>query len=323
MPLGAIARERFGAPYWVVHRADLHAALVSAAEANPGISIMRGIKVEDYAIHSHGITVRARRSADVVEHDAIALIGADGLWSTLRSRLDDRGQPQFRKRTAWRALVPSAHLPPHLRQLTVQLWLGRNGHLVHYPVSGGSAINLVAIARDFREAPGWNGEGSRRDLLARFPRGTWSTKARDILTIPEKWQAWSLYDLPLLRLWGEGPVTLLGDAAHAMLPFLAQGAAMAIEDAAVLADCLAQAPHDVPAALRNYEAARRPRTLAVQRAARGNDRLYHMAGIVGLVRNLGMRMLGGRQLIGRYAWIYDWRPPQAVAFEDEPGATRV
>ena len=307
MPLGGIAATRFGAPYWVVHRADLHAALVKAARANPDIEIALRTKVEDFAAHSYGLTILARRGADIIEEYAIALIGADGLWSTLRGRLDDREQPVFRKRTAWRALVPAGNVPHGLREPVVQLWLGRNTHLVHYPVSGGAAINLVAIARNFHEQGGWSGAGSRRDLLARFPPWTWSRRARAILKLPDQWQTWSLYDMPPLRRWGEGPMTLVGDAAHPMLPFLAQGAAMAIEDAAVLADCLARSPGDAPLALRAYEQARRSRTAAVQRAARHNGSIYHRAGAEAFARNLGMRMLGGRRLIGRYAWIYDWR----------------
>jgi salicylate hydroxylase len=116
--------------------------------------------------------------------------------------------------------------------------------------------------------------------------------------------------MPPLRRWGEGPMTLVGDAAHPMLPFLAQGAAMAIEDAAVLADRLAQSPGDVPAALRAYEADRRPRTAGVQRAARRNGKIYHRAGVEAVLRNLAMRGMGGERLIGRYGWIYNWRAPQ-------------
>ena len=311
MPLGAAAEKRYGAPYWMVHRGDLHAALVKAAEASPDIAITLGGKIEDYAIHRYGLTVQVRRETDFAEEHGIALIGADGLWSALRARVGNRDAPRFRQRTAWRSLIPAADVPPPFREPVVQLWLGRNAHLVHYPVRGGSMINVVAIARDFREQPGWSGAGSQRDLIARFSRWTWSRHARSLLEFSGAWQTFSLYDMPPLRRWGEGPVTLLGDAAHPMLPFLAQGAAMAIEDAAVLARCLAQAPDTIPAALRAYEEARAARTARVQQASQRNGAIYHKAGAEAFIRNIGMRVFGGRRLIGRYDWIYDWRGGEA------------
>jgi len=307
MPLGAEAERRHGAPYWMVHRGDLQAALVAAAEANPDITITLGAKVEDYAIHRHGLTVRVRHGAGLAEEHCIAVIGADGLWSSLRSRIGNREKPRFRKRTAWRSLIAATEVPEPFRESLVQLWLGGDAHLVHYPVRAGAAINIVAIAHDSQERPGWSAEGAQRDLMEHFARGNWSQDARGLLMLPAAWQTWSLYDMPELPQWGDGPVTLLGDAAHPMLPFLAQGAGMAIEDAAILARSLARSPGDVPTALRAYEQARRPRTALVQQASRRNGAIYHKAGPAAFIRNIGMQVLGGRRLISRYDWIYDWR----------------
>jgi salicylate hydroxylase len=313
MPLGPTAQVRYGAPYWILRRADLQAGLLAAVNANPDISIELGVKVEDFAVHRNGLTIQARRGSDIVEFRAIALIGADGLWSTLRNRFGNGVEPRFRRRTAWRSLVAAADMPEHFRDPIVQLWLGQDAHLVHYPVSGGRAFNIVAIARDSREEAGWSGEGVAQDLISHFSPWNWSGEARSLLKIPANWTTWRLYDMPPLRRWGDGPVTLLGDAAHPMLPFLAQGAGMAIEDAAVLADCLARSPEDVPAALRAYEDARRARVTRVQNAARRNGDIYHKAGPEAFARNLGMRIIGGRRLIDRYGWIYGWRLPQASA----------
>jgi salicylate hydroxylase len=313
MPLGSAAEQRHGAPFWLVHRGDLHAALVAAAEAGSDINIALGGKIEDYAARGHGLTVQVRRGAEVADENAIALIGADGLWSTVRTRLGNRDTPRFRQRAAWRSLIPAADVPALFREPVVQLWLGRNAHLVHYPVRGGQMINIVAIARDFTEQPGWSADGSRRDVTSRFSRPAWSQSARDLLQRPGAWQSWSLYDLRPLRHWGEGPVTLLGDAAHPMLPFLAQGAGMAIEDALVLARCLGEGPDDIPAALRAYEDARRARTARVQQASRRNGVIYHKTGAEGIVRNIGMRLIGGPKLIRRYDWIYGWRESGAGA----------
>jgi 2-polyprenyl-6-methoxyphenol hydroxylase-like FAD-dependent oxidoreductase len=314
MPLGDDAERRHGAPYWMVHRGDLQAALVAAVETNPNITMALGAKVEDFAIVGRGVTVKVRRGTGLEEKQGDALIGADGLWSTLRARVGNREQPRFRHRTAWRSLVAAAEVPEPFREPVVQLWLGGNAHLVHYPVRGGEAINIVAIARDAEERSGWSGEGTRDALIEHFSH--WSQHVRSLLMRPADWRTWSLYDMPTLRHWGAGPVTLIGDAAHPMLPFLAQGAGMAIEDAAVLARQLSQAPDDIPAALRAYEAERQPRTAKMQQASRRNGAIYHKAGPEAFIRNIGMRMIGGRRLMGRYDWIYDWQDRDSEANTD-------
>jgi salicylate hydroxylase len=306
MPLGAAFEKRHGAPYWIVHRGDLQAALVAAVEANPDISITLGTTVEDYALHRDAVAIRVRRGADLREEDGVGLIGADGLWSTLRTRVGNRQVPQFHERTAWRTMVPAADVEPEFREPIVQLWFGRDAHLVHYPVRGGAAVNVVAIVRDVAERTGWSGEGTQHDLSSHFSRAGWAPQACDFLRGAQTWQTWSLYDMPPLRHWGEGPVTLIGDAAHPMMPFLAQGAAMAIEDAAVLARSLAQAPADVPAAFRRYEESRRTRTARVQQASRRNGAIYHQPDAVAFCRNIAMHLIGGARLIARYDWIYDW-----------------
>src|SRR5215470_13469305 len=215
IPLGRTAELRYGAPYWVIHRADLQAGLIEALEATSDFVLRLGSKVEDYAVHANGITVQARgRFASSDEH-GIALVGADGLWSTVRARLGDRAPLQFRNRTAWRALVPADRLPQAREPATV-LWLGPDAHLVHYPVKGGAMINLVAIVSDERRLKGWSAAGRRADLVARFSQ--WHKDARALIAAAKDWQRWSLYDRPPAHPWGVGPVTLLGDAAHPMLP---------------------------------------------------------------------------------------------------------
>jgi salicylate hydroxylase len=309
MPLGRAAEMRYGAPYWMLHRADLQAGLIAAAEVQRDISIQLDSTVEDFAPHPHGLSLRVRRGSQIVSEHAAALIGADGLWSTTRTRIDAQTQPQFRRRAAWRSLLRAAKAPDALREPVVQLWLGHDAHLVHYPVCGGDAINIVAIAADAHEQAGWSGAASAQDLISRFPERNWAAPARTLLHIPQTWARWRLYDMPPLRKWGEGPVTLVGDAAHPMLPFLAQGAAMAIEDAAVLAHCVAELPDDAPAAFRAYEAMRRARVAEVQAAARRNGQIYHLGGAAALVRDVGMRVVGGDRLLRRYDWIYRWCAP--------------
>jgi salicylate hydroxylase len=182
---------------------------------------------------------------------------------------------------------------------------------VHYPVKAGRVVNIVVITADSWNEAGWSEPASRTDLIPRLAAEAWALPARALVGLPEAWLKWALYDRRPVRRWSNGPVALLGDAAHAMLPYLAQGAAMAIEDAAVAAQCLAREPDDAAGALRTYCAVRRGRTAKVQRLAARNGALYHLPGISGRLRDAAMRMMGGKHLLRHYDWIYDWRPPAA------------
>lgn len=309
VPLGRYAEKRYGAPYWVTHRADLQAALVDAANASPDVALRLGTRVEDFVVHGNGVTVACRRGPDTADEVGIALIGADGLWSGLRRRLGRYAKPLFHRRVAWRALVPADDLTPAFRASVVRLWLGRGAHLVHYPVKAGKLVNIVAIVNsDHSGEFGWSEPGAREAILARLSGRDWSPAVRELVGRPERWQTWALYDLPPLPRWGDGPATLLGDAAHPTLPFVAQGAAMAIEDAAVLAAAMARAPDDIPDAMRRYERTRRRRTRKVQKAARRNGRIYHTRGVEASLRNLYLRVIGGKLLLRGYDWLYAWRP---------------
>ncbi len=309
-PLGQAIEQRYGAPYWVIHRGDLHAALLDAVRAHPNISLHFNTTVEDFASYRTGVTVAGLSSKQSVEERALALVGADGLWSQLRTRLGHTTRPRFARHTAWRTLSPAAETTADMRNPAVNLWLGRHAHLVHYPVRGGSLINMVAIVRDDWRQPGWSAQGERGEILARFPPAMWPDAPRQTLAVPEQWRKWALFDCKPLGVWGKGAVTLLGDAAHPMLPYLAQGAAMAIEDAAVLAQELARSPDEPAGAMRRYEAARRPRTARMQRAARRNGLIYHMGGAEAFLRRMAMSAMGGKRILARYDWVYGWKPNQ-------------
>ena len=306
--LGDAAAKRYGAPYWVIHRGDLHTVLRETIEATPLVELQLGVRAEDFATHDNGVTVGGRKDRQPIETHGAALIGADGLWSELRGRLGHDTRPRFGQHTAWRTLVPADAVSPALRAPSVNLWLGRHAHLVHYPVRGGTLVNVVAIVRDRWRETGWSAAGDRDELLARYPAGMWHAAPRDLIAAASSWQKWALYDCSPLKQWGKGPVTLLGDAAHPMLPYLAQGAAMAIEDAAVLAACLAQSPDDAPAALRTYEGKRQKRTARTQRAARRNGVVYHMGGAGAFLRGLTLVAMRGTGLLRQYNWLYRWQP---------------
>jgi salicylate hydroxylase len=310
MPLGAATRARYDAPYWVIHRADLQGVLLGAVADEPRIALALGTRVADLVTDGVRAFASINREGKSTPHEGSALICADGLWSRLRVPLGGGSQPRFAGRSAFRAVVPAAQVDAiaPAGEPVVDLWLGPGGHLVHYPVRAGAAVNIVAVTADRWRSPSWDTAADRDEVLARFPRSAWAPAARDLLSAPPRWQKWALHDRAPSALPGRGPVTLLGDAAHPMLPFLAQGAAMAIEDAAVLARALAGSPDDRAAALRRYEADRAPRTMRVQRAARRNDLRYHLREPAAFLRDTVLRALGGERLLAQYDWIYRWRP---------------
>jgi 2-polyprenyl-6-methoxyphenol hydroxylase-like FAD-dependent oxidoreductase len=310
-PLGAAAEQRYGAPYWIIHRGDLQSALLEAVQAHPDIVLRLGTRVDDFATQGNGITVAAHSRHETVEERGGALIGADGLWSRLRGRLGHAETLRFAGHTAWRALVPAQAVACELSIPTINLWFGAGGHMVHYPVKGGRLINVVAIMRDDWREPGWSAPGDRAEILDRFRPPAWNDPPREILYAADRWLKWALFDATPLSHWGHGPVTLLGDAAHPILPYLAQGAAMAIEDAAELGQCikgLGDASGDLAGALRRYEQRRLARTAKTQREAHRNGALYHMSGVAGFMRTLAVAALGGERLISRYDWLHGWTP---------------
>jgi salicylate hydroxylase len=304
--LGEFMENRYGAPYWVAHRSDVQAALATLVRAHPDIDLKLSAIVEDFAVHGQGVTVAGRVDGQTFEERGIGLVGADGLWSTIRARLGDDTAPSFAGRTAWRAVVPADRVGVHFRVPLLNLWLGWRAHLVHYPVKGGALVNIVAIIRENWAKPGWGEAGAREELLARFSPRFWAEPARTLLETPETWVKWALYDRPPEKRWGMGPVTLLGDAAHPILPFLPQSAALAIEDAVVLSECLDPA-NQIGIGMRRYEAWRRKRTARAQRVARKNGRRFHLVGPDAALRNFMWRRRSGYSFIRRYEWLYKWR----------------
>ncbi len=310
LPLGEAASFRAGAPYWVIHRADLQAALQAAVNDHPDIDLRLGCQFEDVTKHTKGLTVVQRRGNVRQSELAVALIGADGIWSSVRNHLFPEVQPQFSGLIAWRGTLDATALPREYTSARIQLWMGSNAHLVAYPISGGRQINVVVVVPGTWNRPGWSAPGEANDIKGAFAL-RWPATARMLVNAVDEWRRWALFTVPNFGEWSQGAVALLGDAAHAMLPFAAQGAGMAIEDAAVLAKALGDHAGDnvagIPAALKRYGKARRTRVLQVQRAARQQGRIYHLAGPLALARDLAIKTMGPQRVLARQDWIYDWR----------------
>jgi salicylate hydroxylase len=311
LPLGEAATLRAGAPYWVVHRADLQAALQAHVNDHHDIELRLGCQFEDVAPHAKGLTVVQRSGNSRQQELALALIGADGVWSTVRQHLFPNVQPQFSGLIAWRGTLEATQLPREYGARRVQLWMGPNAHLVAYPISGERQINVVAVVPGTWNRPGWSAPGDINELKRVFASPTWPGPARMMIGAVDGWKKFALFTVPEGGEWSKGDIALLGDSAHAMLPFAAQGAGMAIEDAAVLAKCLAQSRAEggptIAAALQRYARLRRPRVTQVQRTARRNGMIYHLTGPAALARDLAIKAIGATRMLARQDWIYDWR----------------
>ncbi len=296
-PLGEAAVRRWGGPYLHVHRADLHAALLNRL-IELGGEVRTGAALGAVSQDAAGVTLLLEDGSMVA---ADAVVGADGLRSTVRQALFGPDKPRFSGQIAWRALVPAERLPEGLK-LSPTVWTGLGRHFVHYPVRRGTQINLIAVV-DGAE-PGeesWRAKGDRAVLAAAF--AGWPSPIPELIQAADDAWRWPIYDRPPLPRWSVGRITLLGDAAHPMPPYMAQGAAQAIEDAAALAARLAEGGA-IEHAFRRYEADRLARTARVQAASRRNASLFHLPGLL----SRPMFAAAGRLGLANLDWLYGGGP---------------
>ena len=294
VPLGGF-EARFKAPYALIHRADLLATLLEAATSSPLITLETSRQVTGY--EDNGQTIRVLIS-DGTSHDTPGFIAADGLWSTMRGKLIGDGKPRVAGHITYRSVLPAADVPDYLRRNDMVLWAGPKCHMVHYPLRGGELFNLVATFHSNRYEEGWNSYGDPAELHERF-EGTCDDVKLMLGKIAE-WRMWVLCDREPIKQWSKGRVTLLGDAAHPMLQYLAQGAGMALEDSLCLAKCLDEAD-SVEAAFAAFPLQRYLRTGRVQLAARLYGEFYHADGVRRELRNAYVRNASYEAL----AWLYD------------------
>ncbi len=304
VPVGE-SEKRWGSIYLVAHRADLLTALTETAAASPNIEIRLGCSLEGWRDDNDGVTVHVEGRPDL---KGAALIGADGLRSRVRESLGlvTPDAPRYSGRTSWRALLPADSVPKALLAPRSNLWLGAGAHLVHYPLRNASVLNVVAVVEDEwtdLDAPDfWASHGSASFLGSRFQG--WSEEIRSLIPAAPEWKRLPLYERRAVRTWARGRVAVLGDAAHAMAPFLAQGAAQAIEDADALGLAFAAHPGREAAALDAYQRMRVARANRVQRASRMQGIVYHLAGPPAFLRDKTMQAIGREGMAKASDWIY-------------------
>lgn len=303
LPLGEWIAARHGAPYWVLHRQDLHAALLEGARSTPLIRMSMDFNVVEAESNHESVTVKSRNGLKL---HGDALIAADGLRSHLRDQIFEAQPLRFAQCSAARAVIPADAIPQELVENAAALWMSPLAHVVHYPVRSGRELAMIFVRKDTVATDDWS-TAIPRSWVLDVVKG-FCAPLRKLLDTPPQWKKWALFELPPLAFWNSGRIALLGDAAHPTLPFLAQGAVLALEDAAILARRIAEQPANIPRAIAAYATARRHRATRVVAAAKTNGRIYHLDGPMAAARDMALRVTPPRSLMARYDWVYGWRP---------------
>ena len=315
IPLGREVVEKYGQPYLVIHRSDLQKILYSACRNDPDIKLRMGVLVRDAVTHPNGVSLIADSRDGTSNYRGIGLVGADGVNSVIRNECIDCKAAIPTGTQALRALVRSAQMPADIPRTKICMWLAPDAHAVIYPVRGENYHNIVLTVPDnfgkSRKAKkslrlGDDNQITGNDIADAL--GQWDATFNQLLELNTQWLKWPLIGAPALGHWSQGDIVLVGDAAHAMTPHAAQGAAMGLEDAAVLGWAVKR---DLPLAqaFELYYNKRIERTNAVARLAQRNKMIFQLPQKLAVARNLAMRMMGGRRILNRQDWIYRWKPP--------------
>jgi len=300
VPLDDPFRKRFGNPYAVVHRGDLHGVLLRACGGNDRITLRTSAEVAGYDQDGSSVSARLASGERV---GGTALIGADGLWSNIRKQVVGDGPPRVSGHTTYRSVIPTEQMPDDLRWNAATLWAGPKCHIVHYPLSGWKLFNLVVTYHNDAPAPVAGAPVSRDEVLRGFEHV--HPRAQEIIHHGSDWKLWVLCDRDPVERWVDGRVALLGDAAHPMMQYFAQGACMAMEDAVCLADVIGSNDGAVETALEAYRSRRVLRTARVQLQSRAiGEHIYHPTGPHAALRNAIMSAKTPEQWYDGLAWLY-------------------
>src|SRR6202048_1171334 len=299
-PLDEPFRVRFGNPYAVIHRGDLHGIFLKACRENSRIELRVSSEVLSYDQDGAGVTVRLASGENV---RGSALIGADGLWSNVRKQVVGDGPPRISGHTTYRSVIPTERMPEDLRWNAATLWAGPKCHIVHYPLQGWKVFNLVVTYHNDAPEPVAGKPVPEAEVLRGFEHV--SERAKQIIRHGSDWRLWVLCDRDPVENWVDGRVALLGDAAHPMMQYFAQGACMAMEDAVCLAHTVAAHPGRIEAALDAYQAQRVLRTARVQLQSRAiGEHIYHPHGAHAQLRNAILRSKTSEDFYDSLAWLY-------------------
>lgn len=298
--VGEAFQQRFGNPYGVIHRADIHLSILEAVEKNPLISFQTSTRIVSMDVSDSRVTLI---DSNGNHYDADAVIGCDGVKSVVRDNLLGDA-PRVTGHVVYRAVVDAENMPEELRVNAPMLWAGPRCHLVHYPLRAGEQYNLVVTFHS-REEEEWGvRDGSKEEVLSYF-QGIHATPHK-LLDTPTSWRRWATADREPVDSWGEGCATLLGDAAHPMTQYMAQGACMALEDAVTLGEAVKACAGDLQAAFRLYESVRIPRTARVVWSTREMGRIYHAQGVERTVRNSLWTGRTQPEFYDALSWLYSW-----------------
>ncbi len=307
IPVGAAFRERFGNPYAVIHRADVHRSLLEGAQESEGIEVLTSTRFASVEQDEGGVTVVDGHG---VRHRGAALIGADGVKSAVRAQyVGDAARVSGH--VVYRAVVDKDDFPADLRWNAASIWVGPNCHLVHYPLRGGEQYNVVVTFHSRLQEEWSVTEGSAEEVESYF-QGI-CPQARQLIDLPKSWKRWATADRDPIGQWTFGRATLLGDAAHPTLQYIAQGACMALEDAVTLGEAMRVHGNDVAAAFDHYQRSRIARTARVVLSAREMGRIFHASGVERLVRNDLWTGRSPDRFYDALEWLYGWRAERCLA----------
>ena len=310
IPTGAAFRARFGNPYAVIHRADVHGSLLQGALATGRVEVAASTAVQRVEQDADGVTVFDAKGG---QHRGLALIGADGVKSAVRRQYVG-DEARVSGHVVYRAVVDKADFPQDLQWNAAAIWVGPNCHLVHYPLRGGEQYNVVVTFHS-RQAEAWSvREGSREEVQSYF-EGI-CPRARQLIDLPKSWKRWATADRDPIAQWTFGPhhkATLLGDAAHPTLQYLAQGACMALEDAVTLGEALRAHDGTIDKAFAHYQRSRVARTARIVLSAREMGRIFHAKGVERLVRNDLWKGRSPERFYDAMEWLYGWTVDNCLA----------